>query len=689
MAEILSSSISSGQQSNGMPVIAENQNPFIATANQLQNWLSVSTNASNALRVYKSGNLTFGVYAGSFYSSPTTIVTYAGSSANSVGTSTTTKIYLDSSGVLHSTTSAYPTGVLRLGTIVTTTAIQSITDDRVIPSINGAIALNTDDPEDIYLDTGDLPLTAPIMGTGEIDVDSINPKDAPYIQIGPAFSPSASARPNLDPATPQGLIYQDNDGKLYRNVSATGTASWVDMGSGGVSGYSGYSGVTGSNGTSGYSGYSGKSGYSGYSGTSGFSGYSGVSGTSGYSGYSGKSGYSGYSGSQASQTPWASNINASGYDLTNTGNIGGVSAEIVVNGTFATNLNGWTAGSWTQASGKAQLNVNGTSSMLQSLPTQTAGWFEYSFDVVIVDIGTLQFRIESSGPDICELDITTSGTYSGKVYAANAPIDVRFSGDTSIDYPNSFVKLDNVSLKKISQGSIYSATDIVANTVTGHRVNLNSDTSDSNKYITFRKPTEALLGDFYYDGGNVACNIPIVFNDGTVGGTTAIIYPNNGNCGMFEANGGSYTTQLISTGLANTGTRVVNTIDKHLEGSWGYTSYLNYDPIDGATLWVDDTCGNTVRVSQLTALGTLASVNNGDDTYTYSWDDVGGYTQQLQAMGGSFGGGSGVFANISGATTTPYDTTPNPGFNVSIRVQYVSTTDPRDIRYSNTIIIGT
>ncbi len=58
---------------------------------------------------------------------------YAGATGQAVTGSATTKIYLDSSGVLQTTTGAFPSGVdhIRLATVVASaSAITSITDER-------------------------------------------------------------------------------------------------------------------------------------------------------------------------------------------------------------------------------------------------------------------------------------------------------------------------------------------------------------------------------------------------------------------------------------------------------------------------------------------------------------------------------------------------------------------------------
>ncbi|MCP4376269.1 MAG: hypothetical protein GY794_08865 [bacterium] len=75
---------------------------------------------ANKLRVVKDGDATFGVWSGEF-TDGSTAVSYAGSSANSLTSSSTNYIYLTTSAALTVNTTGFPTGVAHvpLATILT------------------------------------------------------------------------------------------------------------------------------------------------------------------------------------------------------------------------------------------------------------------------------------------------------------------------------------------------------------------------------------------------------------------------------------------------------------------------------------------------------------------------------------------------------------------------------------------
>ncbi len=301
MAEILNSNITAGQQTNGYPVIAEDATNWIDTANQQADWLDKAGKLSNELRVYKDGDLTYGIYPGNFHAADGSIVTYAGSTGNAVSGATTTLIWLDNSGTLHTTVgSGFTYGVITLATIVAGSTITSITDNRVAFGIGGGISGWSG--------------YSGLSGTS-------------------GFSGKSG----------------------FSGIS----------GASGTSGFSGKSGYSGASGTSGFSGlgtsgFSGVSGFSGISGTSGFSGKSGFSGISGTSGFSGTSGSSGYSG-QFPSNAIAFSYHANNYTLNSTnglfatfssvGSVFGHPETAVGFRTSPTDINGTDITTWLTAMG--------------------------------------------------------------------------------------------------------------------------------------------------------------------------------------------------------------------------------------------------------------------------------------------------------------------------------------------------
>ncbi len=363
MAEILSSTVPSGQTTSGQPVIAEYSTNWIVQADQIVNWHDLASAQSNSLRVYKSGTLTFGVYAGKFYDASGNVVVFTGDDGISLSGVGTFKIYINTDGVLGFDTS-YPDNVIHLATIVTlNNAITSITDERVTFSIGSYSGYSGFSGQ-----TG----TSGYSGiNGHIGVDGSSGYSG--------YSGTSGSNGSVGTSGYSG--YSGTSGS-NGSVGTSGYSGYSGTsgsnGSVGTSGYSGYSGATGSNGsvgTSGYSGYSGTSGsngsvgtsgYSGYSGatgigTSGYSGYSGASGTSGYSGYSGASGTSGYSGKSGySGYSGATGTGTSGYSgYSGTSGTSGYSGYSGVSGYSGySGVSGWSGSgsSWTTLSAATAQN---------------------------------------------------------------------------------------------------------------------------------------------------------------------------------------------------------------------------------------------------------------------------------------------------------------------------------------------
>jgi len=96
---------------------------------------------SNALRVVKDGDLTYGVFAGKFSHGGAT-VTYAGSAENALTDDDTNYIYLTSTGTLTKNTTGFPAAAhVPLATILTASSAFAHTD---ITDYRGASAIRTE-----------------------------------------------------------------------------------------------------------------------------------------------------------------------------------------------------------------------------------------------------------------------------------------------------------------------------------------------------------------------------------------------------------------------------------------------------------------------------------------------------------------------------------------------------------------
>lgn len=107
----------------GLPYLTIAESPFYTHRFKLFNWLArVLAFTSNALRVYKDGDLTFGVRAGK-YKNGDTSVSYTAVTAQSLTNNQTNYIYLTAAGVLTVNTTGFPEALstehVPLATIVT------------------------------------------------------------------------------------------------------------------------------------------------------------------------------------------------------------------------------------------------------------------------------------------------------------------------------------------------------------------------------------------------------------------------------------------------------------------------------------------------------------------------------------------------------------------------------------------
>lgn len=115
-------------------------------ARMLQRIMSLAKMPGNSLRVYKDGDLTFGVRPGKYYNGDS-LITYAGATAQTLTDDATNYIYLAATGTLTKNTSGFPTPSVTphipLATVATASGVYlytAITDcrDRAIFAIAGA-----------------------------------------------------------------------------------------------------------------------------------------------------------------------------------------------------------------------------------------------------------------------------------------------------------------------------------------------------------------------------------------------------------------------------------------------------------------------------------------------------------------------------------------------------------------------
>lgn len=118
---------------SGVEYIATGQAPYYLHFRKLVYRLLLALEKAGELRVFDEGGISVGVKSGKFMCNGS-IQSYAGSTGNSLTDNATNYIYLNGSGALTISTSAYPdleTPHMRLATVVTASGdISSITDDR-------------------------------------------------------------------------------------------------------------------------------------------------------------------------------------------------------------------------------------------------------------------------------------------------------------------------------------------------------------------------------------------------------------------------------------------------------------------------------------------------------------------------------------------------------------------------------
>ncbi len=119
------SALSATVDAGGLPHMTIAQSPFYIHRLKLENWLARAlASNSNALRVYKDGDLTFGVRAGKFLDGDT-VRNYAGASEQALTNNQTNYIYVIADGTLTVNTTGFPTPSttphIPLATILTAT----------------------------------------------------------------------------------------------------------------------------------------------------------------------------------------------------------------------------------------------------------------------------------------------------------------------------------------------------------------------------------------------------------------------------------------------------------------------------------------------------------------------------------------------------------------------------------------
>jgi hypothetical protein len=116
---------------NGLPYPTTGEGNWHTDIFKALHQLLIETAPARALRVFKDGDLTFGVRAGSFLNGDTQ-VDYAGADEQALTNNATNYIYLTAAGVLTVNTTGFPTPSVtehvRLATIVTAAGVYDIDD---------------------------------------------------------------------------------------------------------------------------------------------------------------------------------------------------------------------------------------------------------------------------------------------------------------------------------------------------------------------------------------------------------------------------------------------------------------------------------------------------------------------------------------------------------------------------------
>jgi len=141
--------------------VSTGESPYYASFYKMLYRLLLVAKRAGDLRVYKDGDMTFGVRSGRYYNGDT-FVSYTGSTANALTNNATNYIYLTVSGSLVTNTTGFPapsvTPHIPLATITTSAGNYSITDGDLVDERGRAIfqicGAESSEEVTVYNDTG-------------------------------------------------------------------------------------------------------------------------------------------------------------------------------------------------------------------------------------------------------------------------------------------------------------------------------------------------------------------------------------------------------------------------------------------------------------------------------------------------------------------------------------------------------
>ena len=187
-------------QATGVEYISTGRSPYVLEFRKLVQRVLLAGGRANDLRVYQDGDLTIGVRAGRCFVNNST-VDYAGAAGVTVSSDTTVYIWLDSAGVLQTSTVGLPsdrTGFVPLAEVeVAASAIVSVTDLR----------------GEAFLQIPDLPSMGLVATAAEVNqalsgiAATVDPTALNQLTAGPESTADSEHR-HLQ-------SYQDIDGEAY------------------------------------------------------------------------------------------------------------------------------------------------------------------------------------------------------------------------------------------------------------------------------------------------------------------------------------------------------------------------------------------------------------------------------------------------------------------------------------------
>ncbi len=250
------------------------------------------------------------------------------------------------------------------------------------------------------------------------------------------------------------------------------------------------------------------------------------------------------------QTPWTSDINGAGFNLTNTGNIAtSPLTEKVVNGTLLTNSSGWTlSGDWSFNLGnhEFELSTGNTGNVYQDISV-TAGYYVLSF-VLRYSASNGSGEVDligASGGGSTYVQATTPGnstqpqTYTGVVYLPSTEtIRYRITGFNG----GPGLSIKSFSLISLGTNTIYTDNLLVGSTIGN-------------------------TADFYTLYQNGAA----VITTGNIGGQTVAAA---GYAGSTQAGISPFTVLYDESGNATV----------NINSNTAYTSYINMGQVGSESL---------------------------------------------------------------------------------------------------------